>query len=96
MLEDMTTQDQVLTARISQSARRADIASLRRIVVGRLGDSQKAVARLSLRGATVSVFCETCLRWLPAPNNDFPIEWRCPACKRLYEMEFAILEEVVD
>ncbi len=69
---------------------------LRTLIVHRLSDTSKAVARVSLRGHQVSVRCEPCQQWCRTPDDEFPLQWRCPACHRLYQMEFAVLEEVHD
>ncbi len=93
----MNQDDYTLSMRISPRARRSeDNEGLRTLLVLRLSDTQKAVARLSLREGHVSVLCEPCGIWQPAPHDEFPLEWRCNQCERLYAMEFAVLEEVND
>lgn len=96
----MDDRDYTLSMQISPRARRPeDNEGLRTVLVNRLGDSRKAVARIGLRNNRFSVFCEPCERWTVNPEDlpggdDFPTEFRCPHCRRLYELEFAVLEEV--
>ena len=84
-----------LSMRISPRARRPeDNEGLRSLIVHRLSDTTKAVARISLRGGNVSVLCENCTQWMPIPDDEFPTRWRCALCERVFEMEFAVLEEI--
>jgi hypothetical protein len=91
----LDAEDYGLSMRISPRARRdEDNEGLRTLMIHRLSDTTKAVARLSLRGGHVSLLCENCTRWTQAPDDNFPTTWKCPECAREFEMEFAILEEV--
>lgn len=69
---------------------------MRSLLIHRLSDTDKAVARLSFRFGTVSMHCEPCQEWMPAPDDDFQLRWTCPTCGRRYGMEFAVLEELDD
>ncbi len=81
--------------RISPRARREeDNEGLRSLVIHRLSDTTKAVARIGLRSGLVSLLCENCDTWTGAPGDEFPMRWTCTLCERVYEMEFAVLEEV--
>jgi hypothetical protein len=87
--------DRELSTRISPRAHRPqDNEGLRRLIVNRLSDTNKAVARLSLRRNEMSMYCEPCKEWSTDLEEEFPEEWRCPRCRRLYLLEFAILKEV--
>lgn len=68
---------------------------LRTLLVHRLTSTLKAISRLSLRTNICSVFCEACQRWVRVRSEKaFLVEWTCPSCHRLYQMEYAVYEEV--
>jgi hypothetical protein len=87
--------DHQLSMRISPRARDADNnLDLRTLIVHRLSDTEKAVGRISLRGGSFAVFCEPCKQWTRQGAISLTEEFLCPRCGRLYEIEFAVLEEV--
>jgi PHP family Zn ribbon phosphoesterase len=83
--------------RIAPRAKRTvDNADLRTLLVHRLSDTEKAVARVSLRGEEgFSLFCEPCMSWT-SREDDMRMAWKCPRCGRVYMTEFIVLEEVND
>jgi len=67
---------------------------LRKLHVGRLTDTAKAVARIGIRNGAVGVYCEQCAAWTGRDEDGIYEYWNCPRCKRRFEIEFAIYEEI--
>lgn len=95
-MSPLDERDHELSMRISRRARRPeDNIGMRDLIVHRLSDTHKAVARISFRDKAISVYCEPCREWAKfTEDDDFPTEWQCPMCKREYGMEFAVMEEL--
>jgi hypothetical protein len=95
-MEKLTSEDFVLSMSISQRSKLQELnEGLRSLLVHRLARGVKAVWRRSLSDeAKASAFCEPCKRWI----RDVPLaeEFTHKACGRVYRVEFAVLEEVVD
>ncbi|MCX4826663.1 hypothetical protein OG883_44285 [Streptomyces sp. NBC_01142] len=78
-----------------------DDEGLRSLLVHRLRDAAKAVARIPLKAnlATAglkkySVHCEPCRAWFDLP--EWGEEVTCPKCGRLYALELAVFSAVPD
>ncbi len=92
----MSDEDRSLSMRISPRALRPeDNEGLRSLLVHRLAEGDKGVWRRSLRDEDqVSFYCEPCDRWWQ--REPLAEEISCGKCSRVYRVEFAVLEEVVD
>lgn len=98
-MQRMDKRDYDLSMAISPKARRAeDNEGLRSLLVHRLMDGWKAIARRAIKDEDrVMVYCEHCRHWSPVRTPDaIPTQWECGSCNRLYRMEFATYEEVED
>lgn len=88
----MPERDFQLSMQISPRSRRPERnEGLRQLLVHRLTGTGKAVARMSLTGGSIGIFCEGCKCWTRV--EEFPLEFDC-ACGRSYRTEMAIFEEV--
>jgi hypothetical protein len=94
----MSKDDYHLSMRISRRPRHetAGDESLRSLIVHRLSDTTKAVFRRSLRRGNVSEYCESCDSWDKRHDEGLPEEWRCRDCDRLFRLEFAVYEEILE
>jgi hypothetical protein len=95
-LDRLTDEDFKLSMAISPRSKRAkNNEGLRSLIVHRLVPGPKAVWRRSASDENkTSAYCEPCQLW--ARSIKLSEEFTCRGCGRVYRVEFAVLEEVVD
>jgi hypothetical protein len=95
-MERLSDEDFQLSMRISPTARDAENnEGLRSLLVHRLVPGPKAVWRRSIADESkMALYCEPCRRWSRVLS--FNEEFSCEGCRRVYRVEFSVLEEVVD
>lgn len=95
----LTPDDWRLSMRIGPRAHNPDDNdNLRSLMVHRLSDTMKTVARRGLRREyRVSWFCEPCELWVKREDDiaaGLPMKVTCPTCDRHYRLELAVYEEI--
>lgn len=91
-----SNRDFQLAMAISPRSKREDeLPPMRSLLVHRLVDGPKAVWRRSFSDEDkTSAYCEACRTWIrKVPLTE---EFTHEACGRVYRVEFAVLEEVMD
>lgn len=94
----LSQQDYALSMRTSRRSARGDADGLRSLLVHRLRPGVKAVLRLRLSTPLDSlnyrVHCEPCDRWINVEGGGE--DFRCPCCRTLYRLEYAVFAAVSD
>lgn len=88
--------DYRLSMRLAPRRARGEDPDLRTVLLHRLSDTDKAVARRGLKDQnSIGIFCEPCGSWARHPRGQsLPQVYTCGGCGRRFRVETLVYEEI--